>query len=154
MKRFARDCTDGVVPSTGSIKTSQTMNKLSTEYRGGVGDSQARGDDVEPILRAARRQSGGLMGASLPWLCWNVHSDWCLLRPRLAKTAGWTPLMDIDPRAEVSDHIVPRALEVDFNADLRLLALYPHLRLEFAFSFLERITLWASDQTWLEPKMR
>lgn len=135
-------------------KPCEMMDKISTEYRKGMGNWEAWGDDVEPIFRAAEKWANALSGVQLPWLCWNVDSDWCLLQQRLVKNAGWTPVVGFDPRVGVPEYVVPGAVVVDFNADLQLPVLYPHFPLEFAFLFVDRIAFWHSDLLLPEPRMR
>ena len=130
------------------------MDKRSIEYRRGMGNWEAWGEDVGPILRAAEKWSVALRGVDRPWLCWNVDSDWCLLQQRLVKGAGWTPIVGFDPRVGVPAYVLPGSILVDFNADLRLPVLYPHFPLEFAFLFVERIAFWHSDLLLPEAKMR
>ncbi|MCM3563258.1 hypothetical protein [Hydrogenophaga intermedia] len=133
---------------------SQTMDKSSTEYRKGMGNWEAWGDDVEPIFRAAEKWAEALKGVALPWLCWNVDSDWCLLQQRLVQNAGWTPVVGFDPRVGVPENVVSGAVVVNFNAGLNLPVLYPHFPLEFAFLFVDRIAFWHSDLLLPEAKMR
>lgn len=130
------------------------MDKQSIEYRRGMGNWEAWGDDVEPIFRASEKWASALKGVRLPWLCWNVDSDWCLLQQRLVKNAGWTPVVGFDPRVGMPKHVVPGAVVVDFNVDLCLPVLYPHFPLEFAFLFVDRIAFWHSDLLLSEPKMK
>lgn len=137
-----------------NVKTNQTMDKRSREYRKGMGNWEAWGDDVEPIFRAAEKWTDALRGVELPWLCWNVDSDWCLLQQRLVRNAGWTPVVGFDPRVGVPENVVPEAVVVDFNAGLNLPVLYPHFPLEFAFLFVDRLAFWHSDLLLPEPKMR
>lgn len=136
------------------LNLGKKMDKRSTEYRRGMGNWEAWGDDVEPIFRAAEKWANALSGVQRPWLCWNVDSDWCLLQQRLVKNSGWTPVVGFDPRVGVPERVVPGAVVVDFNADLQLPVLYPHFPLEFAFLFVERIAFWHSDLLLPEPKMR
>lgn len=129
------------------------MDNRSIEYRRGMGNWEAWGDDVDPIFRAAEKWAVALKGVAYPWLCWNVDSDWCLLQQRLVKSAGWTPVVGFDPRVGVPAHVLPESVVVDFNAELSLPVLYPHFPLEFAFLFVDRMAFWHSDLLLSESKM-
>lgn len=130
------------------------MDKPSTEYRRGMGSWEIWGDDVEPIFRSAEKWTNAFVRVPLPWLCWNVDSDWCFLQQRLFKNACWTPVAGFDPRVGWLEHVVPGAVVVDFNADLQLPVMYPHFPLEFAFLFVDRIAFLHSDLLLPEPKTR
>jgi hypothetical protein len=118
-----------------------------------MGNWEAWGDDVEPIFRAAEKWASALSGVQRPWLCWNVDSDWCLLQQRLVKNAGWTPVVGFDPRVGLPERVVPGAVVVDFNQELKLPVLYPHFPLEFTFLFADRLAFWHSDLLLPELKM-
>ncbi|MDZ4129275.1 MAG: hypothetical protein U1E02_34635 [Hydrogenophaga sp.] len=130
------------------------MDTQAIEYRRGMGNWEAWGDDIEPIFRAAEKWAVALNGVVHPWLCWNVDSDWCLLQQRLVRSAGWTPVVGFDPRVGPPKHVLPESIVVNFNADLCLPVLYPHFPLEFAFLFVERLAFWHSDLLLSESKMR
>lgn len=43
------------------------MDKRSTEYRKGMGNWEALGDDVEPVFRAAEKRTDALKAVARPW---------------------------------------------------------------------------------------
>ena len=100
---------------------------------------------VKEVLEIAAGWASALGGIALPWLCWNVDSDWCLVQQKLVKAAGFTPLVGFDPRIGPPRETVDGAVVFDFNAKLGLPLLYPHFPLEFAFLFAERLAFWHSD---------
>jgi hypothetical protein len=88
------------------------------------------------------------------WLCWHVDSDWCLVQQCLAKTVGWTPLVGFDPQKGPPERLVEGAVLIDFNANLGLPILYPHVPLEFAFAFIDRLAFWHADFLISPEKLR
>lgn len=80
-----------------------------------------------------------------PWLCWNVHDDWCLLQQKLVVRAGWTPVVGFDPRCGPPQKLVREAILIDFNQHLRLPNMLMHVPLEFVFLFADKLAFWHSD---------
>lgn len=126
----------------------------SIPYKRGMGNWQAWGGDIAPIVAAAEEWRAALQGIEFPWLCWNVDDDWCLLQQKLVLAAGWTPIVGFDPRCGAPARLAPGAVLVDFNRQLGLPVLYPHFPLEFAFLFCDRLAFWHSDLLIRLPKMQ
>lgn len=163
MCHFRQGTRQGVIAPEGhpgpsfhgrKAKINQTMDKRSTQYRKGMGNWEAWGDDVEPVFRAAEKWADALKGGARLWLCWHVDADCCLLQQRLVKNTGWTAVAGFDPRVGVPENMVQGSVVVDFNAGLDLPVLYPHYPLEFALLFVDRIAFWHWDLLLPEPKMR
>jgi len=125
-------------------------------HRAGTGNWRALQDlgmSLEPVFEAARPWAEALRGVERPWLCWNVDSDWCLVQQRLVSLVGWTPVVGWDPRVGRPE-LVPGAIPIDFNADLKLPVLWLHFPLEFVFLFADRLAFWHADLMVRKENMR
>ncbi|HET8996433.1 MAG TPA: hypothetical protein VFN42_07175 [Acetobacteraceae bacterium] len=146
------------IPRTLSGDRSLVLHDLPVELaHAGQGNwraFRAIGLDPGALLEIARSWAAELQGVTLPWLCWNVDDDWCLVQQKLVSEIGWTPVIGFDPRAGAPRKRVPGAVVVDFNKALGLPVLYPHFPLEFAFLFTERIAFWHSDLLIWPEKMQ
>jgi hypothetical protein len=111
------------------------------------------GIGLEEITASASEWSDALKGVSLPWLCWSVDPDWCLVQQRLVQSVGWTPVVGYDPRTS-SPSVVPEAILIDFNRRLQLPTLYMHFPMEFVHLFCDRLAFWHSDLLLRKTKMR
>lgn len=68
---------------------------------------------------------------------------------------GWTPVVGWDPAsAKCPERVVPGAIVIDFNENLNLPTLYPHIPLEFAFLWADRLATWHSDILLSRKKMK
>ncbi|MCK5356284.1 MAG: hypothetical protein KAJ63_14295, partial [Methyloprofundus sp.] len=107
----------------------------------------------EQILQASESWKSQLEGVERPWLCWNIHDNWCWLQQQLILESGWTPVIGWDPACNKCPPLVPGAIAIDFNAELKLPLLWPYLPLEFAFLWTERLAFWHSDILMSRKKM-
>ena len=126
-------------------------------YRLGTGDWDGwrrTGIPIEDILAEARRWADHFRGVQLPWLCWNVDSDWSLVQQRQVMEVGWTPIVGFDPRVGPPP-LIPGAILIDFNERLRLPTMWLHFPLEFLFLYVEeRMAYWHADCLIRPEKMR
>jgi hypothetical protein len=122
-----------------------TTELLHRAGQGNWGAFRALSMDLSLIREAAKKWERRFDGIQLPWLCWNVSDDWCLVQQRLAESAGWTPVVGFDPRVGPPARLSPKAVVVDFNEGLGLPVLYPHFPMEFVFLFTQRLAFWHSD---------
>jgi hypothetical protein len=118
--------------------------KADVLYRTGMGNWAACIFPVAKLIAAAETWRAELDGISLPWLCWNVDPDWCVLQQRIILNIGWTPVVGFDPRVGPPPVEIGAKL-VDFNREFNLPILYPHFVIELAFVFSERLAFWHSD---------
>ncbi|WP_019594982.1 hypothetical protein [Thioalkalivibrio sp. ALM2T] len=102
---------------------------------------------------ASGKWADALTGIDLPWLCWNVQSDWCLVQQRMVASAGWTPIVGFDPRIGPPP-LIEGARLVDFNEGLDLPAMSMMFPIEFAWLFAPRLAFWHSDLLVREPLFR
>ena len=79
-----------------------------------------------------------------PWLCWNVHNDWCRLQQRLLLEVGWTPIVGNDTNV-CSPTIEEGSVYLNFNSDLNLPSMWMHFPIEFTFLFSKKLAFWHSD---------
>jgi hypothetical protein len=124
------------------------LTTAEIEHRGGQGNWGAFGAlsmDMSLIREVARKWERRFKSIQLPWLCWNVNDDWCLVQQRLVESAGWTPVVGFDPRVGPPVRLSPKAVVIDFNDGIGLPVLYPHFPMEFVFLFAERLAFWHSD---------
>jgi hypothetical protein len=106
---------------------------------------QALDFGLERILSAAVVWKDHLEGIEYPWLVWSIDDDWCYLQQQLVRLVGWTPVVGYDPRSGVPAKLVPGAVLIDFNADLKLPILWMHFPIDFIFAFAPRLAFWHSD---------
>lgn len=102
---------------------------------------------------AADSWASALSGVEYPWLCWNVHDQWCLVQQRMVRAAGWTPVVGFDPRVGAPP-LVDDAILIDFNLGLNFPAMSMMFPLEFVFLFAPRLAFWHSDLLVREPLFR
>jgi hypothetical protein len=106
-----------------------------------------------PELRsAAERWRTQLAGVERPWLCWSIDPQWCLVQQQLVARVGWTPVVGTD--GSHVPPVIPEAVFIDFNEELRLPGMWMHFPLEFAFLFAERLAFWHSDVLPPLPQMQ
>jgi len=98
----------------------------------------------DSIFEAATRWKEILADANKPWLCWNVSGRWCYLQQKLVQAVGWTPVVGFDPRSGPPP-LAEGSILIDFNQTLNLPVLWPHVPLEFAFLFADRLAFWHAD---------
>jgi hypothetical protein len=125
-------------------------------YRLGTGNWRAvrgLGLSLDDVTAVTRPWAEALRGVARPWLCWNVDSDWCLVQQKLVSEVGWTPVVGWDPRVGRPE-LVPGAIAIDFNADLKLPVLWLHFPLEFVFLFADRLAFWHADLMVRKEHMR
>jgi hypothetical protein len=126
-----------------------------TSGRNGTGHWRFWDRPLEEMYKAAAGWAGALKGIDRPWLCWNMNDRWCLLQQKLISEVGWTPVVGWDPNCGTRPReLVPGAIAIDFNADLRLQVLYQHVPLEFAFLWADRLAFWHADVLMPRDKMR
>ncbi|BAL93782.1 hypothetical protein [Rubrivivax gelatinosus] len=134
------------------IKTAWEVGK--TSGRNGTGHWRYWDRPVDDLLRAAEDWALALEGVKRPWLCWNLNDRWCLLQQRLVAEFGWTPVVGWDPNCgQRPGTLIPGAVAVDFNARLGLQVLYPHVPMEFAFAWADRLAFWHADVLMPRAKM-
>jgi hypothetical protein len=114
------------------------------EWRAGTGDWKYFNVPLERIFEIAASWKIALNGLQKPWLCWNVSPRWSVLQQKLVLAVGWTPVVGFDPRVGPPP-IVDGAILIDFNEKLQFPVLWPHVPLEFAFLFADRLAFWHAD---------
>jgi hypothetical protein len=128
----------------------------SIRYRVGNGHWEAFGQSglkLPDLFEAAADWAKQLSGVELPWLCWNVRSDWCLIQQKLVSEVGWTPVVGFDPRVG-KPPLVPGAIEIDFNRCLGLPSMWMHFPMELTFLISDRMAFWHSDLLVRRSKMQ
>lgn len=127
-----------------------------TEAMGGTGNWRAFTLDMDTMYRAAEAWKQEVGNAEKLWLCWNINEHWCYLQQQLASELGWTPVVGWDPNCGVGkpDKLVPEAIAIDFNAILKLPALFMHVPMEFAFLWSKKLAFWHSDFILNRQQMR
>ncbi len=144
---------DGPVPQTVTDATT-AWDVGRTTGGNGTGHWRLWDRPLDDIRLAASKWAEALKGIERPWLCWNLNDSWCLLQQRLISEVGWTPVVGWDPNVGGPPaRLVPGAVAVDFNADLKLRVLYSHVPLEFAFLWANRLAFWHSDVLMDRQKM-
>ena len=145
------------VSTDSPIAASEWTAPENRLFRLGVGDWQGyhlAGQSLDELMTEARRWGETLREVKLPWLCWNVDPDWCVLQQRLVREVGWTPVVGFDPRVGPPP-LIPGAILMDFNERLRLPTMWLHFPLEFLFLFVrERLAYWHADCLIRMDKMR
>src|SRR5438552_10192272 len=81
--------------------------------------------DMMLIREAAQNWAKALDGVKLPWLCWNVDHDWCLVQQKLVAEVGWTPVVGFDPRVGPPP-LIDNAICIDFKESLGLPTMWFH----------------------------
>jgi hypothetical protein len=118
----------------------------AAEGRSGTGNWEAFDRSLDEVRRAAEPWRQALRGCEKPWLCWNLNDRWSVVQQKLVRSVGWTPVVGWDPSNGVGcPPLIPEAIAIDFNADLKLPALWVHVPLEFAFLWTERLAFWHAD---------
>jgi hypothetical protein len=111
----------------------------------GKGNWAAFDSSMVPAFESAAKEwAEAVRGVRKPWLCWHTNPRWCLLQQRLALSAGWTPVVGGDPRAGRPETL-PESIYIDFNRTLQLPLMYPHVPVEWAFLWAERLAFWHAD---------
>jgi hypothetical protein len=121
--------------------------------QGNWGAFSAMSIPISAILDLAASWECQMKDVQLPWLCWNIHEDWCKIQQKLVCSVGWTPIIGFDPRVGPPKYISDGAVVIDFNAGIGLPVLYPHFPLEFVFMFSDRLAFWHSDLLLRKPMM-
>jgi len=112
----------------------------------GTGDWEGFDGNLDRIWRAAEHWSAEVKGADRLWLCWSLNDRWCKLQQRLVLEAGYTPVVGWDPaHGARRPSILPGAVAIDFNRGLGYPVLWPHVPLEFAFLWADKLAFWHSD---------
>lgn len=132
---------DSPLPDTLSPNTRPGDSRL---LRASLGDWKAWFLPLDTVFAATAHWERQLRGIDRPWLCWNVDPAWCVVQQKQVLSVGWTPVVGFDPRVGPPP-ILPGAILIDFNRHFGLPALYPHVPLEFAFRFTDRLAFWHSD---------
>lgn len=129
--------------STPATRVSWNLAKTAGQI--GTGNWQAfptsRLDDVRAAAVTWRQ---ALAGIERPWLCWCVDDEWCSLQQRLVVQAGWTPVVGTDGNVG-RPSLIPEAVFIDFNRELKLPLMWMHFPIEFAFLYSSRLAFWHSD---------
>jgi hypothetical protein len=123
------------------------------EWRAGTGDWKYFDIPLEAIFETALEWKASLAGLERPWLCWNVNPRWCVLQQKLVLAVGWTPIVGFDPRVGPPP-LVDGSVLIDFNEKLHFPVLWPHIPLEFAFLFADRLAFWHADLLCRLPVMK
>jgi hypothetical protein len=114
--------------------------------RNGSGDWLFFDRPLEQVFDAAEEWKKRIEGVSHPWLCWNVHPDWCVVQQKLILAIGWTPVIGWDPSlCRAAPPLLPNSIAIDFNERLQLLAMWPHFPMEFAFLWTDKLAFWHAD---------
>lgn len=138
------------------VPETEQNDRHGVAMRAGIGNWQAFNLTVfsaHHIRHAAKEWGAAISGVDLPWLCWNVDPDWCLVQQRLVESVGWTPVVGYDPRVGPPP-LTSRAVLIDFNAPFGFGTMYPHFPLEFAFAWAPRLAFWHSDFLLRPDQMR
>jgi hypothetical protein len=127
-----------------------------SEGDGGTGNWRALRRSVDDLHNAASSWKAQVGGRDKLWLCWNVNEDWCFLQQRLALEVGWTPVVGWDPNSSSGPptRIAPGAVVIDFNALLRFPVLFPHVAIDLAHLWADRLAFWHSDMLLSRRKMQ
>jgi hypothetical protein len=123
----------------------KTDHEQKTDPRAGTGNWKFFTSALQDsIFQAARVWKNRLAGIEKPWLCWNVSGRWSYLQQRLVQAVGWIPVVGFDPRVGPPP-LAEGSILIDFNQTLNLPLLWPHVPLEFAFLFADRLAFWHAD---------
>ncbi len=120
------------------------QTKENAKLRLGQGDWAPFDLDMRLVEEAAQEWARQLQGVEKPWLCWNMSPAWCLVQQKLVKHVGWTPVVGLDPKYE-RPTLVEGAIEIDFNAKLKMPQMYAVFPVEFAWLYAPRLAFWHSD---------
>jgi hypothetical protein len=129
------------------LKHRPELTQANSLQRTGQGDWAPIADGVFPLEafhEAARGWAKTLEGIEKPWLCWNMSPTWCLIQQKLVKHVGWTPVVGLDPKYD-APQLVPGAIQVDFNATLKLPQMYCHVPIDLMWLYAPRLAFWHSD---------
>lgn len=128
---------------------------VKTYGKNGTGNWGACDVPLEEIFAAAEKWKAAVGTEKKLWLCWNISHPWSLLQQRMVAAAGWTPVVGHDPNCPPrSLDVIAEAIFVDFNADLRLKAIWPHFPLEFSFLWADRLAFWHADLVMTLPQLQ
>ncbi len=126
-----------------------------TEGGGGTGNWNALKLPWEALERAAESWRKEISGVAKPWLCWNMNDNWCLVQQKLILEIGWTPIVGWDPNCGHSpSRLAPGAMAIDFNQQLEFPLLFPHVPIELAFLWADKLAFWHADLLLTRPKMQ
>lgn len=127
-----------------------------TEGEGGTGNWRALRRSSDDLERAAEIWKQELGGVQKAWLCWNMNDKWCLLQQKLILEAGWTPIVGWDPNSKPDGpgKLVSGSLAIDFNKHLKFPVLFPHVPMELAFLWADKLAFWHADLILTREKMR
>jgi hypothetical protein len=128
------------------VEQASAWDRITKNGRNGTGNWLSFDRPVKEVFDAAEIWKDRVKGIDKPWLCWNVHDDWCLVQQKLILSIGWTPVLGWDPNLyrRRPPHL-PGTVVVDFNEELRLKAMWPHFPLEFAFLWAKKLAFWHAD---------
>jgi len=133
---------------------SSVWDFAATQGRAGTGNWEAFDRTMDQVHAAAEKWKKAVEGREKLWLCWNLSDPWCLAQQKLIRAMGWTPVVGWDPSNRVGcPPLVPEAIPIDFNADLKLPTLWVHVPLEFAFLWADRLAFWHADLLMRRPKL-
>lgn len=141
---------------SGTNSAKPSVWKLAQEEgRSGTGNWEAFDRKLDEVQRAAEAWRRAVRGRERLWLCWNLSDPWCLIQQKLIRAVGWTPVVGWDPGNGVGcPPLIPEAIAIDFNADLKLPVLWVHVPLEFAFLWTDRLAFWHADLLMRLPKLQ
>jgi len=123
----------------------KTDHQLVIDPKAGTGNWKFFTSSLQDsIFAAATGWKNILAGTKKPWLCWNVSGRWCYLQQKLVQAVGWTPVVGFDPRSGPPP-LAAGSILIDFNQTLNLPVLWPHVPIEFAFLFADRLAFWHAD---------
>ncbi len=142
-----------MIENSGEVPTSWEVGK--TTGKNGTGHWRFWDRSEDEVRSAAAHWAEAISGIERPWLCWNMNDQWCLLQQKLISEVGWTPVVGWDPNCGAPPaELVPGAVAIDFNAQLKLSVLYQHVPLEFVFLWADRLAFWHADVILPRAKMK
>lgn len=136
------------------MRDSEASKLGHEDTRSGTGNWRYFKRPIDEVQDAAEVWGKYVQGIEKPWLCWNIHEDWCLVQQKIVKALGWTPVVGWDPNLHKGVPQIPGTVIIDFNDKLRLKVMWPHVPLEFAFLWSEKLAFWHADLLVRLPKLR
>lgn len=133
---------------------SESHKLVNEDARSGTGNWRYFKRPIEEVQDAAEVWRKYVRGIEKPWLCWNVHEDWCLVQQKIVKALGWTPVVGWDPNLHNGAPQIPGTVIIDFNDKLKLKVMWPHVPLEFAFLWCKKLAFWHADLLVRLPKLK
>lgn len=135
--------------------TPNAWDVVRTEGEGGTGNWRALRRGLDDLHAAAEIWKQELGAVEKAWLCWNMNDDWCLLQQKLILESGWTPVVGWDPSAPRGGpgNLASGAVAIDFNKYLKFPVMFPHVPMELAFLWTNKLAFWHADMLLPRGKM-